>query len=161
MKELFSFPIIWLTLTVAMILQILPLPEQFVDFRPNWLLASVFYWCIALPLRFNVLGAFICGLSLDLLLGSTLGIRGLSFAVIGYVGAINCVRIRNFSLWQQAIGFALICVVNKAIIFWINFIIHDVHWQSGYLYSALSSMIIWPWIYLLLRKVRQTLIMES
>lgn len=161
MKGFFNLLIVILTLLVAVVLQILPIPEQFANLRPDWLLACVFYWCIALPMRFNVLGAFICGLVLDLLLGSTLGIRALSFSLVGYIAAINYVRIRNLSLWQQAIVFALTCIANKAVIFWINYIVHGVQAPVGYFYSAIGSLIIWPWIYLLLRKLRRRFRMET
>ncbi|MFM2486695.1 rod shape-determining protein MreD [Celerinatantimonas yamalensis] len=160
MINITGFVVLWLSCSVAMVLQILPVPSQFDAFRPDWLLACVLYWCIALPHRFNVVGAFVCGLTLDLLLGSTLGIRALSFSLIAYISAINYVRLRNLSLWQQAMVIGVLTVIDKAVIFWVNYILHAIHLPNGYFYSALSNMLIWPWIFLFLRKLRRRFRME-
>ena len=61
-----------ITLLLAFILQIIPLPTQFDVFRPDWVLLALSYWTMALPNRVNIGVAFVCGLILDLLQGTTL-----------------------------------------------------------------------------------------
>ncbi|MFM2482977.1 rod shape-determining protein MreD [Celerinatantimonas sp. YJH-8] len=143
-----------LSFIFALILQILPLPEQVAAFRPDWVVAVLIYWCMALPHRFSIGTAFICGLLLDLLLGSTLGVRALALSLIAYVTVVNYVRMRNLSLWQQAVVVGVLVVICKSAVFWIEYVLKGVEFPTGYFYPALTTMVIWPWIYLLLRKIR-------
>lgn len=55
-------------------------------FRPDWVALVVLYWVIALPHHLNVISAWVVGLIMDILLGSTLGIHALSMAVISWRG---------------------------------------------------------------------------
>ncbi|MBP8080274.1 MAG: rod shape-determining protein MreD, partial [Aeromonas sp.] len=94
---------IWISILLALCLSILPLPFQFEPFRPDWLAMVLIYWALALPHRANVGTAWVAGLLLDVLLGSTLGVRAMAMAITTYLAAFQFQKIRNFSLWQQAL----------------------------------------------------------
>ena len=47
-------------------------------------LLVAFYWVLALPHRVNVGTALLLGLLWDLMLGSTLGVRGMMMAILCY-----------------------------------------------------------------------------
>ena len=70
---------------IALILQTIPWPGSLDLFRPSWLLLVTCYWVLALPHRVNVGSALILGLLWDLLIGSTLGIRGMMMAIVMYI----------------------------------------------------------------------------
>ncbi|MFA0725269.1 rod shape-determining protein MreD, partial [Vibrio sp. 10N.222.49.E5] len=102
---------------IALILQTIPWPGSLDLFRPSWLLLVTCYWVLALPHRVNVGSALILGLLWDLLIGSTLGIRGMMMAIVMYIIALNFLVIRNMALWQQAMIIAALTVLFEVLIF--------------------------------------------
>ena len=143
------------SILLALILSVLPLPELITPFRPDWLLLTLIYWTIALPHRANVGTAFFAGLLLDLLLGSVLGVHALALVIPVYLAALQFQRMRNYSLWQQAFLVAALAILNKLLIFWAAYMNRDIQLDYHYFWSIVSSMVFWPWIFLLLRKVRR------
>ena len=140
---------------VALILQTIPWPGSLDLFRPSWLLLVTCYWVLALPHRVNVGSALILGLLWDLLIGSTLGIRGMVMAIVMYIIAMNFLVIRNMALWQQAMIIAALTVLFEVLIFFGEYLIQDVVFNPLSLWSALINCILWPWMFLLMRRVRR------
>ncbi len=140
---------------VALILAIIPLPPLADLLRPDWILVCVFYWTIALPHRSNVGVAFVVGLILDILLGSTLGVRALALSIVAYIAATNFTRLRNFSVWQQALVVGGLTGLAKLVVFWAEYLVQDIQLPVGYFYPLISTTLTWPWIFLLLRKLRR------
>ena len=143
------------SLLLALILSILPLPEMIAPFRPDWLLLTLVDWTIALPHRANVGTAFIAGLLLDVLLGSVLGGHALALVIPVYLAATQFQRIRNYSVWQQAFVIGALAMLNKLLIFWAAYMNRDIQLDYHYFWSIVSSMVFWPWVFLLLRKCRR------
>ncbi|WP_221075968.1 rod shape-determining protein MreD [Agarivorans aestuarii] len=143
------------SLFIALILAIIPLPLIADAFRPDWVLVCVFYWTIALPHRTNVGIAFVVGFILDLLLGSTLGVRALAMSIVAYIAATNFTRLRNFSVWQQALVVGGLTGLAKVVVFWAEYLVQDIQLPSGYFYPVITTTVAWPWIFLLLRKLRR------
>lgn len=95
--------VIGVSFFVALVLQTIPWPGVLDLLRPSWLFLVACYWVLALPHRVNVGTALILGLLWDILIGSTLGIRGMMMSIIIYLVALNFLVIRNMALWQQSI----------------------------------------------------------
>ncbi|MCK6262275.1 rod shape-determining protein MreD [Vibrio sp. ZSDE26] len=140
---------------IALILQTIPWPGMLDLIRPAWLLLVLCYWVLALPHRVNVGTALVLGLLWDLLLGSTLGIRGMMLSIIIYIVAINFLVLRNMALWQQAIIIALLSIGLELLIFGGEFLIQDITFNPLSLWSGLINCILWPWMFLLMRRVRR------
>lgn len=147
--------VIGCSLLIALILQTIPWPGSLDLFRPSWLLLVTCYWVLALPHRVNVGSALILGLLWDLLIGSTLGIRGMMMAIVMYIVALNFLVIRNMALWQQAMIIAALTVLFEVLIFFGEYLIQDVVFNPLSLWSALINCILWPWMFLLMRRVRR------
>ncbi|CAH0534463.1 Rod shape-determining protein MreD [Vibrio stylophorae] len=147
--------IIWCSLILAMVLQAAPWPAAIEPFRPSWILLVLFYWVLALPHRVNVGSALFIGLLWDLLLGSTLGVRGMMVSVLTYILALNFQVIRNMSLWQQAAIIAFMTMIGKLMEFWLQYVVRDIQFAPDMLWGSLFDFLLWPWIFLLLRRVRR------
>lgn len=150
---------IWIILSFicALVLQAAPWPGILEPFRPSWVLLVICYWVLALPHRVNVGTALIVGLVWDLILGSTLGVRGLTLSVIAYIVALNFQVLRNLSLGQQAIVIALLSLAAKLIEFWAQYLVSNINFEPQQLWAVLLNFILWPWLFLLLRHIRRKL----
>jgi rod shape-determining protein MreD len=134
---------------------IMPLPLSVDAFRPDWVLVVLLYWCLALPARVNVISAGVMGFILDVLLGSTLGVHAGAMAISVYIVAGNFQKIRNFSVWQQALIVGVLSALYHLIVFWLQRFLTDAVFLPSYLYPVLTTIILWPWVFLLLRKIRR------
>ncbi|MBC3766120.1 rod shape-determining protein MreD [Neptunicella marina] len=146
-----------LSILAALMLQIMPLPILVDKFRPDWVLLVLSYWTLALPTRVNVGIAFIYGLFLDILLGTTLGIHSFAMSLVIFILAANYQRLRNYSVWQQAIIIGVMSSLYHLVVFWLQHLLTDIYFIFDYLWPVVTSMFIWPWIFLLLRKTRRQL----
>lgn len=147
--------VIWASFFFALVLQTIPWPGSLDLLRPSWLLLVTCYWVCALPHRVNVGTALVMGLLWDLLLGSTLGIRGMMMSIVIYIVAMNFLVLRNMALWQQSIVIGLLSMALEVLIFFGEYLIQDVTFNPLSLWSGLISCILWPWLFLLLRRVRR------
>ena len=145
------------TILISLVLQIMPLPIQADLYRPDWVLIVLAYWTMALPHRVNVGVAFLTGLAMDILLGTALGIHSFALSAAVYVLAANYQRLRNYSVWQQAIIIGLLSSMYHLILFWLQHLLTDIPFQFAYLWPVVSSMVLWPWMFWLLRKARRQL----
>ncbi|MGF1750249.1 MULTISPECIES: rod shape-determining protein MreD [Vibrio] len=147
--------VIGFSLLVALTLQTIPWPGVLDFIRPSWLLLVMCYWVLALPHRVNVGTALFVGLVWDLLVGSTLGIRGMMMSIIVYVVALNFLVLRNMALWQQATVIGLLSMGLEVAIFFGEYLIQDVTFNPMSLWSGLINCILWPWMFMLLRRIRR------
>ncbi|MEI6894459.1 MAG: rod shape-determining protein MreD [Colwellia sp.] len=147
--------IIILTLLIALMASITPMPMSVGDFRPDWVLIVLLYWCLALPNKVNVITAWVMGFILDVLLGSVLGVHACAMALSIYIVVVNFQKIRNFSVWQQALIVGVLSALYNLIVFWLQRFLTDVVFLPSYLYPVITTIVLWPWVFLLLRRVRR------
>ena len=147
--------IVILSLLLALLANIMPMPLDIDAYRPDWVLMVLLYWCIALPTRVNVISAWFMGLLLDILLGSILGVHAAAMAVSVFIAAVNFQKIRNFSLWQQALIVGVLASLYHLLVFWLQRVLLDVVFLPSYLAPVLTTTVLWPWVFLLLRKIRR------
>ena len=156
--------LIFLTLVVALILSIFHLPEGapawLAWLRPVWVSLILFYWVIELPHRVGLISAWILGFVVDVAVGDPLGLNGLLLAFITYVTWRFYERLRMLPVLQQgATLFVLVLVgeLTRAIVVAIS---GSGEFSLAVVIPALSSFFTWPFIYLLLERVRRQVLVR-
>lgn len=147
--------IIFFTLLIALMASIMPMPLSADAFRPDWVLIVLMYWCMALPGRVNIITAWVMGFLLDVLLGSVLGVHAAAMAISIYIIVVNHQKIRNFSILQQALITGVLVALYHLVVFWLQRFLIDIIFLTSYLYPVVTTIILWPWVFYLLRKVRR------
>ena len=147
--------LICFSLFLALVMALMPLPLSTDIFRPDWVLLVLMYWSLALLHRVNIGWAWVTGLIIDLATGSPLGVNSLCYSICIYITVSNFQKIRNFSIWQQAVLVGLFLALYHLLQFWLNHFLLDIYFNPEYLWPALTGMFCWPWIFLLLRKYRR------
>lgn len=149
-----SYRVIYATFFIGLVGAIYPLPSILNACRPDWMVLIIFYWVLALPHRVGIVHAFILGLILDLLLGSTLGMHALVLSVLAYIVTINYQRFRYFTLVQTTLLVGLFILTAKIGLYFIASSLHDIVLHKHYFWSIFTSMFIWPWFFLFFRFIR-------
>ncbi len=143
------------TLCVAMLLTMLPMPDWAQPFRPQWVTLVLLYWVIALPHRVGVGSGFVVGIVLDVLTGTLLGQNALGLSVVTFIAIQLHRRIRVFPFWQQSLGILMLLVIEHLLALWVTGATRGVAPGLNYWAVPLIGALLWPWIFVTLRKVRR------
>ena len=143
-----------ITIIAAFMLAIIPLPGWAENLRPDWVTLVLIYWVMALPASIGVATAWMIGLMLDVTHGSVLGQNALGMVVVIYVIHAQHQRLRVASLLQQAIVIFLLLFLKQLISLWVTGIMGKAPDNWFYFVPSLTSALLWPWIYIILRDLR-------
>ena len=149
--------VIFLTFSIAYLLAIVPFPDWAMSYRPEWVPMVLIYWVMALPYRVGIGWAWGVGLLLDILEGSILGVNALSLVILAYVTLSLHQRMRMFTTFQQSGLMLALIGLNVMICNWLQ-IITDQTVSSNliFLMASVTSAIIWPSLFQLLRQIRRS-----
>lgn len=143
------------SILIALILTIMPLPSGISQWRPEWTALVLIYWSLALPDRVGVGIAWFVGILQDVLQATVLGAHGLAFAVAVYLTIQLYQRLRLVPVWQQAITVLALLFVIRLLLSWIRGLIGDVAFDWHFWMPAITGMLIWPLVFVLLRAARR------
>ena len=144
--------IVMITLVIAMILMLLPLPEVLRLFRPEFVLMVLMYWAMALPRKVSVGVAWVVGVLMDVMMGGALGVTAFSYALVIFLTARFHLQLRQYPVWQQAL-----IILSLVLLVHIIAVLVSPQTASWFMWlPAVTSMIIWPMNYSLLRNVRRS-----
>ncbi|HTY92863.1 MAG TPA: rod shape-determining protein MreD [Steroidobacteraceae bacterium] len=143
-----------LSLLVALILSLLPLPLWLTAIRPAFLVLTVMYWSIAVPRLGGIGLGFFSGLALDVFRGAVLGQNALALSAITYVAVREHQKIRLKPAFQQALIMLGALVVYEFILFAIDgWTGHPMTSPLRWLH-ALTGALIWPFVTAVLDRLR-------
>lgn len=139
---------IWIgiTLLIAVILMIIPMPPWAVWLRPNWLMATLIFWLMTSPHRIGIFFAWFLGLFMDVLIGNVLGEQALIYCITAFF----VLKFQNWLsyipvLQQTAMVFLLILlglIIDRCLL--VVFLHSSVDWS--FWLPALTTAVIWPWL---------------
>ena len=155
-----KYLVIYLSLLVALVLMILPLPDWVQIYRPNWIALTLIYWSMALPKRVGLWYAFFTGIILDTSLGTLLGQHTLPLIIIIYINLNLYLRIRVLALAQQAIYIFALLLIDQVIVVWVEGVLGRPTPVLTFFGAPFIGMLIWPWVFVVLRDIRRKALMR-
>ncbi len=134
----------YLTILLAMCLNILPLPIVLKEFNPDWVLLGLIYWVFIVPERIGVFNAGVVGFLLDILTGRLLGQYALIYALIIYVCLKLHRRLNNYLMPQQIVFIFFCLLFSRILAAWIgNMQGHTILFHV-FLFPVFSGALFWP-----------------
>jgi len=149
-----SRTLVVLTIIAAVMLSLLPLPDVLAQFKPYWVALVVIYWALETHDMISLGGAFLAGLLLDVLSGSLMGMHALSLVIMVFLVQRFRPRLRFFPPWQQALSVLALLVNDRIILIWVIALLGEPLPRWQYWLPPIVALAIWPWLFLLLDRVR-------
>lgn len=143
------------SLLLALLLGLLPLPDLLQPFRPYWLALVLAYWVIEAPERAGLGLAFICGLAADLVFGGLLGEQSLRLVVMAFILQRFRAQLRFFPMAQQALAVGGLLLNDRVIAAGVHLVTRQPQLPTSYWWAPVVGMLLWAPLFLLLDGLRE------
>lgn len=147
--------VIAITLLIAVLIGVLPLPLWAQWGRPAIVAMVLIYWVIALPERVGIGTAWLVGLVQDIVQGAVLGQHAFALAIMAYLSLILYQRMRMYTPLQQAGVIFVLIGLNQLLCHWVQTLAGTASPNLLFLLPALVSALLWPPMSVVLRLVRR------
>ena len=147
--------IIGLSILVALLLSVMPMPSPIDQARPMWLAMVLAYWVMAMPHRVGLLTAWVAGLASDVLYGQLLGQHALVMTLVAWMVLLLHQRIRRFPIWQPSMVMLPVLGIDQMLLLWLNSLSGNRPPTLLFLLPVVVSALLWPWLFSVLRVVRR------
>jgi len=154
LNELRAWLMVVFSLSIALLLTLMPMPDGLSFFRPAWVLLILTFWALVLPGRASITLAWVVGLCLDVLNGSLLGEHALALTSVVYFAARLCNQLRMFTLLQQGAAIFFMVLGYQFILFCIQGFLGDLNLGWNYWLTSISSTVLWPWVFMMMRDLQ-------
>ena len=142
------------SIVIALLLGLLPLPPVLQPLRPYWLALVLAYWVIEAPERAGLGFAFIVGLVADLMFGGLLGEQALRLVIMTFILQRFRARLRFFPLSQQALAIGVLLLNDRVVAGAVHLVLGVPALPWSYWWAPLLGMLLWPPLFLLLDAIR-------
>jgi len=133
-----------LSIAVGLLLNLVPVSEPILSYRPDFLAIVLLYWCIQEPRFVGVGTAWMVGLVMDVGDATVFGQHALAYAVLAYGAEFFRRRVLRFPLWQQAVQVAVLLVFCALLVLLVRFVGGAALPKWSYLLSPLVGALLWP-----------------
>ena len=139
---------------VALLLGLLPLPGSLQPLRPYWLALVVAYWVIEAPDSAGLGFAFGLGLVADLMFGGMLGEQALRLVIMAFILQRFRAQLRFFPLSQQALAVGGLLLNDRIVVAAVHMTLGEPSLPWSYWWGPLVGMLLWPPLFVLLDALR-------
>ena len=148
-----NLPVI-VTIIVALMLTMMPLPDSISAFRPDWVALIMIFWAMSIPRSYSVGAAWIVGIFVDVTQGTLLGQYALALCAITYMTVKFHLLMRVFPLLQLTATIFALLALYQFLLFWINGVAGVSAPAVSYWGPVLTGSLIWPLLYTFMSGVR-------
>lgn len=143
-----------ITILVAFMLMIMPLPDALESFRPDWITLILIFWAMTVPRSYSVGIAWLIGIVLDVAHGTMLGQHALALSVVIYITVKFHLLMRVFPLSQLTATVFALLALYQFLLFWINGVAGVSANAIDYWGPVITGTLIWPVLSTFLTGVR-------
>lgn len=142
------------SLLLALLLGLVPLPDMVQPLRPYWLALVLAYWVLEAPERIGLGLAFMLGLAADLAFGGLLGEQALRLTILAFILDRFRARLRFFPLSQQALAIGVLLFNDRVVGSAIHLVLGTVQLPWAFWMAPLLGMLLWAPLVLVLDALR-------
>ncbi len=145
------------SIVLAFLLQLMPLPQALLPFKPFWLALVLVYWAIEAPERIGLGFAFLLGLAGDTLAGELLGEQALRLVILAFIVLRFRSRLRFFPIWQQSLAVLALLLNDRVVQLMVRGFSGEPMPSAAYWIAPVVGMLAWPLVFLMLDDLRARL----
>jgi rod shape-determining protein MreD len=139
---------------LALLLGLLPLPEALQPVRPYWLALVVAFWVLEDNERVGLGAAFSLGLVADLAFGGLLGEQALRLVVMAFILQRFRAQLRFFPLVQQALAIGGLLFNDLVVASALHLALGEPRLPWSFWSAPLIGMLLWAPLFVLLDGLR-------
>jgi rod shape-determining protein MreD len=140
------------TVLLALVAQVIPLPDWLALVRPSFIGLVIIYWSIFSPHAGGIFAPWLAGLALDVFKGDVLAQNALAMALVAYITMTLHQRLRNQTMVQQSLFVFAMLSVAEVVVWGIE------GWTNQSVSSAwrwiqpMIGAMLWPFLAMLLSR---------
>jgi rod shape-determining protein MreD len=146
---------VFFTVLIALVLQVVQLPDWLSLVRPSFIGLVIIYWSIFAPHAGGIFAPWLAGLALDVFTGDVLAQNALAMGLVAYIAMSLHQRLRNQTLVQQSLFVFAMLFLNEAVVWGIEgWSGHSAASSWRWIHPMIGAML-WPFIALLVGRTHQ------
>lgn len=143
------------SLLLALLLGLLPLPTSLQPFRPYWLALVLAYWVLEEEDRAGLGLAFLVGVAADIAYGGLLGEQSLRLVVMVFILQRFRTQLRFFPMPQQALVVGGLLLNDRVISAGLRLALGEPQLPWSYWWAPLAGLLLWTPMFVLLDSLRR------
>jgi rod shape-determining protein MreD len=143
------------SLLLALLLGLLPLPTSMQPFRPYWLALVLAYWVLEEEDRAGLGLAFLVGVAADIAYGGLLGEQSLRLVVMVFILQRFRSQLRFFPMPQQALVVGGLLLNDRVISAGLRLALGEPQLPWSYWWAPLAGLLLWTPLFVLLDSLRR------
>ncbi len=142
------------SIIIALLLGLLPLPGLLQPLRPYWLALIMAYWVIEAPDSAGLGFAFTVGIIADLMFGALLGEQALRLVIMTFILQRFRARLRFFPMSQQALAIGVLLLNDRVVTGAVHLALGEPALPWNYWWAPVLGMLLWPPLFVMLDALR-------